>query len=227
MKVSEKKVKKVKKSISKPKKSGKSKDMNIILDLYGTLIYSYAINTPELEHKVMARRWLPRYKYHRMDNDFVIIERPKLQEFLDWLVRNFKVTIWSAASPDYVDFIRKKVFGKRKIHHVFNSNACEESQKIYGELKHLGLLWDKYDLKGFGPQNTLIIDDLKYNTSNLQPNNSIHIKKFIANKDNVEDNELSNIKAKLKEIKRNYEKNINKPSEFKLTNPSRSSIVKS
>ena len=213
----ENKERKEEKVEKKKVKSGNTKDINIILDLDGTLLHSYAINTPVLERKIMSKKWLSNYRYHKMDNDFLIIERPNLQDFLDWLVKNFKVTIWSAASPDYVDFIRKKIFGKRKLTHVFNSTNCEESQNLYGELKHLGLLWDKYDLKGFGPHNTLIIDDLKYNTSNLQPNNSIHIKKFCAKEETINDDELLNVKNKLKTIKENYRKNINRDKNFTLT----------
>lgn len=210
----------------KKKKSISRKPLNklkIVLDLDGTLVHSLPIDKPENQRKFLGKKWLSLFdqykiRYHRMDDDFLVVERPDLQDFLDWLVRNFDVTIWSAASPDYVEFIRQKVFGKRKIHHVFNSENCEESQKIYGELKDLKLLWDKYKLKGFDSKNTLIIDDLKYNTSNLQPNNSIHIKKFSVKEENLSDNELlGNVKEKLKKIKDNYEENVNQEPSFSLT----------
>ena len=216
------KIKEIKTKKSIPK-------LKIVLDLDGTLVHSLPIDTPSNARKFLRKKWFSLFDhhnihYHKMDDDFLVVERPDLQRFLDWLVENFDVTIWSAASPEYVNFIRKKVFGERKIRHVFNSENCEDSQKIYGELKDLKLLWDKYKLKGFNSKNTLIIDDLKYNTSNLQPNNSIHIKKFSVKEENLTDNELlGNVKKKLEEIKENYEQNGNRELSFSLTSPITSS----
>ncbi len=199
-----------KKSITKklPKKK-----INVILDLDNTIIYSIPFNKLP---KTKPLKWLESFTTHKMDNDFLVVERPGAQEFLDWLSDNFNITIWSAASPEYVDFIRKKVFKKRKIEHVFNSDNCEDSQKHYGEnfIKKLDLLWDKYKLQEYTPQNTLIIDDLKYNT-NPQPHNALHIKKFIAKEESVNDTALQEIRVKLSEIKKNFTKNPQNPS-FKL-----------
>jgi hypothetical protein len=202
-----------KKSITK---KDPSKRINVILDLDNTLIYSIPM---EKIPKTKTLKWLESFTTHKMDNDYLVVERPGLQKFLDWLSDHFNITIWSAASPEYVDFIRKKVFKKRRVHHVFNSNHCEDSQKHYGDhfIKNLELLWDKYDLQGYGPYNTLIIDDLKYNT-NPQPYNSLHIKKFIAREDTVNDSGLEDIRVKLSDVKKNFNKNVKtENTNFKLT----------
>jgi len=217
-------IKNIKKSYSKairPKKKSTSDMINVVLDLDNTAIFS-------LESDKVSKnkpKSFERFKSHDMGKEYVVFERPGLQSFLDWLEKNFKITIWSAATSDYVDFIRKKVFGKRKVHHVFHSDHCEESQKHYGDhyIKNLQLLWDKYHLKGFGPSNTLIIDDLKY-TTNPQPNNSIHIKKF--KEDTIRDpksndTELMEIKRKLTLIKKHYDNDNDKNNpNFKLVDKS-------
>jgi TFIIF-interacting CTD phosphatase-like protein len=195
------------KSPIKDKKEKKEK-INVVFDLDETLIFSI----PMKQVPAILPDWLKKFKTHKMAEDFLVVERPGLQKFLDWVEQNFRITIWSAGSPEYVDFIRKNVFGKRKVYNVFNSKDCEVSQKIYGThfIKNLELLWDKYNLKGYGPDNTLIIDDLRKNTT-PQPNNSIHSKKFISTKkESLKDNELSKFKEKLQKIKKNYEKNHEK-----------------
>jgi TFIIF-interacting CTD phosphatase-like protein len=207
-------VKHTKKSSRKPKNSRKK--INVFLDLDNTLIYSIDVDKIP---KNDPPKWMKKFKSHEMKNNYIIFERPGLRPFLNWLFKNFNVSIWSAASPDYVEFIAKNIVENKKngriLEYVMNSDNCEDSQLKYGEdmIKNLELVWDVHDLEGFGPYNTLIIDDLKQVT-NPQKNNAIRIKKFIARQNSVGDNELTNVKKKLIEIKRNF-KNINKPS-FKL-----------
>lgn len=193
------------------------KPINVILDLDNTLIYS--ISQDKLPKK---KTHLHDMKYHKMDDDYFVFERPGLQPFLDWLFKNFNVTIWSAASPEYVDFIVKNIIEKngRNIEYVLNSDNCEESQKVYGDkhIKNLNMLWDFYDIYGYGPYNTLIIDDLKM-VCKIQPNNSIQIKSFnTKHKDSTKDKELKEIRKKLNKASINFRKNINKQTNFKLIN---------
>lgn len=184
------------------------KKINVILDLDNTVIFS-------IEHSKYPKRKsiLHEKPHYFMDNDYVIYERPDLQDFLDWLHQHFNVMIWSAASPEYVEFIVENILqrGNRKYEYVLTSNNCEDCQDYFGEdqFKNLRYLWDIHDLPGYGPFNTLIIDDLRI-VSKTQPNNSIQIKSFNTNhKDCWKDNELiSVIKPKLESILENYEKNI-------------------
>ncbi len=192
------------------------KKVNVVLDLDNTLIYSISCDKFPKKNSHMHRM-----VYHKMDDDYYVFERPGLQNFLNWLYKNFNVTVWSAASPDYVEFIVKNVVEKngRKVEYVLNSDNCEESQEIYGDnhIKNLNMLWDQYDVYGYGPYNTLIIDDLKM-VCKIQPNNSIQIKSFNThNKNSINDNELKEIRKKLTKVSRNYLKNINKQGpNFKL-----------
>jgi len=190
------------------------KKINVFLDLDNTVIYSI------VKDKFNENSYLKNFNYHVMDDDYIVFERPGLQQFLDWLFNNFNVSVWSAASPNYVDFIVRNVIEKndRVVEYVLNSDNCEFSQDIFGNkhIKNLNLLWDIYDVENYGPYNTLIIDDLSL-VSNINPNNSIKIKSFNTNrKDNLNDDELKNIKNKLISVYKNFEKNINS-SQFNLT----------
>lgn len=191
------------------------KAINIVLDLDNTLIYSHNFSKIKKDDP----EWLSNYSYENMDDDYVVCERPGLQVFLDWLFKNFNVMIWSAASPDYVDFIANNIVKKnpsRVINHIFNSDQCDESQKHYnGDTKNLNLLWDHYDFKGYGPYNTLIIDDMGH-VCESQPSRSIRIKKFIANKKSLNDNVLEDIKNNLSEIKKRFVQQKNKSPSYKL-----------
>lgn len=187
----------------------KRKKINVFLDLDNTVIYSI---TPD---KFRKNSYLNKLEHHRLDDDYIVFERPKLQKFLDWLFENFNVSVWSAASPDYVDFIVRNVIEKngRRVEYVLNSNNCEFSQDIYGDkhIKNLNLLWDVYDIENYGPYNTLIIDDLTI-VNKINPSNSIKIKSFNTNRnESILDDELNNIKKNLTLIKKNFEKNINSP----------------
>lgn len=190
----------------------KRKNINVILDLDNTCIYSH-----EARKLKQKPEWLTNYKYHVMDDDYVVCERPGLRPFLDWLFKNFNVMIWSAASPDYVDFIAKNIIGKRgKIEHIFNSDHCDESRKKYKKtIKMLRMLWEDKDLQGYGPYNTIIIDDLKYVTD-PQPHNSIPVKRFVANQRGVNDSELEKVKNKLTDIKYKFENAKNKKASYRL-----------
>lgn len=192
------------------------KPINVLLDLDNTLIYS--ISCDKLPKK---SNHLYSMKFHKMDDDYYVFERPGLQDFLDWLYKNYNISVWSAASPDYVEFIVKNIIEKngRKVEYVLNSDNCESCQKIFGDkhIKNLKMLWDIHDIKGYGPYNTLIIDDLKM-VCKVQPNNSIQIKTFNTNKKtSLKDTELKRIKKKLDGISLHFHKNINNTSkQFKL-----------
>lgn len=192
------------------------KDINIVLDLDNTLIYSHDSNKIKKDNP----KWLSNYSTENMDDEYIVCERPGLQVFLEWLFKNFNVMIWSAASPDYVDFITKKIVQKtssRNVDHIFNSDQCDESQKHYnGDTKNLNLLWDHYDFTGYGPYNTLIIDDMGH-VRKSQPSRCIRIKKFIANENSIKDNILlDDIKKKLSHIKKQFTRKKNKSPSYKL-----------
>jgi TFIIF-interacting CTD phosphatase-like protein len=177
--------------------------INIYLDLDETLIYSYG---PRSGKKLNLQTIKP--TPINFENAYYIVQRPGLQTFLDWLFKNFNVSIWSAASPDYVRFIVDHIIiGKdlnrcKKLQRVLDSDYCEKSQKIYGDdcLKKLAMLWDYYKLPNHNENNTILLDDLGLNIK-AQPENSIRIKKFQGEQN---DNELIKVKKKLENILNNF-----------------------
>jgi len=178
-----------------------SNKINIYLDLDETLIFSI-----DIRRKKVLPTIIEKFKHHNFDNEYIIMERPGLQAFLDWLFKYFNVSVWSAASPDYVDFIVKHVVigdTSRKIKRVLNSDNCDKSQMIYGEdfLKKLQMLWEVYKLPNHSAENTILLDDLWLNVK-AQPENSLRIKKFLGKDDN--DSEFLKIKSKLEDVLVNY-----------------------
>jgi len=194
------------------------KNINVILDLDNTCIYSH-----ECRKMKEIPDWLSsNYTYYVMDDDYIVCERPGLQDFLDWLFEHFNVMIWSAASPDYVEFIAKNIIGikGRHIEHIFNSNNCKESDDQYKTLKQLKLLWNEKDLFGYYPFNTLIIDDLR-DVTDPQPYNSIRIDRFVANRKHVNDSKLKVVKKQLTDIQERFDQTKNKRTSYKLVQPRR------
>ena len=187
--------------------------MQVILDLDNTCLFS--LPSDEVKNK----KWYKNFITVDMDESFKVFKRPKLEEFLDWLFKNFTVSVWSSGSESYVKWIVDNIIEKnnRKLRHVLNLKDCKKSQKKYGSrhIKNLKLLWDVYDFSDFGPYNTILIDDLEDCYRN-NPRNALPIKEFISGKKTINDNELIKIKEKLIKIKKHYKKHINDKEFFLL-----------
>jgi hypothetical protein len=166
---------------------------NVVLDLDETLISAIEIdeiqNEANLAHNFKHRS--PLFKYHLLDKDYVIFERPGVQEFLDFLFQNYNVSVWTAASKDYALFVVDKVFlhdhPERKLDFICYARHCDESKTKTGCLKQLNNL---FHLHKYTPANTVIIDD----NSNVlsQKNNCIKARSFnFTNLDSHEDKYLN------------------------------------
>ena len=79
------------------------KSINVLLDLDNTLIYSISVE------KIKKKPWMKKFKIYEMNKDYIVFERPGLQKFLNWIFKHFNVSVWSAATPDYVEFIAKNI----------------------------------------------------------------------------------------------------------------------
>ena len=184
----------------------KKKKLNVFLDLDETLIFSIDIRTKNKTKFIPIE--IDKFTSHNFDDVYIVLERPGLQDFLDWLFLNFNVSIWSAASADYVDFIKKNViigkYKNRKIELTLHSKHCDKSQKYYGDdhIKKLDMLWDIYQLPNHKPNNTILLDDLCSNLRS-QPENCIRVKKFLGSPD---DNVLKKVKQKLKDVLTHFDK---------------------
>src|SRR5690606_6470295 len=146
---------------------------NVILDLDNTLVS--AIEYQKLNNIYRNTN----LKYHILDKSFIIFERPYVQRFLDFLFKNFNVSIWSAGTKDYVLFIIKNVIQtspSRKIHTILHYDHCVMSSKFYPDTpKDLRFLYNI--IKGYKSSNTFIIDDLD-EVYISQPSNCIQVPRF-------------------------------------------------
>jgi TFIIF-interacting CTD phosphatase-like protein len=115
------------------------------------------------EDKSMMENYKTRnhlFKVHKMDNDYLITERPGVQEFLDFLFSKFNVSVWTAASKDYALFVIEKVILQkpgRKLDYICFSYHCDLSKEKTGCLKQLNNQF--YHYAQYNPKNTIIIDD--------------------------------------------------------------------
>lgn len=187
-------------------KGSKTKNGCILLDLDQTLISAEASEEFDIKkEKDKAKK----FKFHDMEGFYVVFERPGLQKFLDFLFKNFNVSIWTAASKDYALFIIDKIIlaGKkdRRLDYIFFSYHCDVSRTEKGGSKDLSMLWDIYKLDGYDQKNTLILDDYDevYNT---QPHNCIMAKPFeFTEKDSEKDTYLKRLEKVLKGAKKRME----------------------
>jgi TFIIF-interacting CTD phosphatase-like protein len=141
--------------------SDKSKT-NLILDLDQTLISAEA--TEEFNfNKYRTKSKL--FSSYDMDGYFMVFSRPYLQKFLDYIFKNFNVSIWTAATKDYALFIINKIIlqnrPNRKLDYIFFLYHCKWSESINNihNSKKLSILWDIYKLPNYNINNTIILDD--------------------------------------------------------------------
>ena len=146
----------------------------LVLDLDQTLISAEAsdeINLKKYKEKSA------KFRSDDMDGYYMVYSRPYLQEFLDYIFKEFNVTIWTAASKDYALFIIEKIIlnndPTRKLDFIFFSYHCDLSKKTKKYSKELCMLWDIHKLPGYSKKNTVIIDDYKADVHKCQPDNCI------------------------------------------------------
>ena len=180
---------------------------NIILDLDQTVISAEA--SEELDFKKYQEK-SKLFRSDNMDGYYMVYSRPYLQEFLDYIFKNFNVSIWTAASKDYALFIIEKIIldkkVDRKLDFIFFSYHCDISKKTKKYSKELCTLWDIHKLPGYSSKNTVIIDDFKADVHKCQPNNCIISPPFKFTKDGSEnDTFLKDIIPQLDKMKSRIE----------------------
>jgi hypothetical protein len=162
--------------------------LNIILDLDQTII---SAESSEEYDKAKNKTKEKKFIFHNMDNYYTIFERPGLQIFLDYLFKNFNVSIWTAASKDYALFI---------IDWVFFSYHCDLSRKLTKRSKSLSMLWDVYQIDGYTKDNTIILDDYDEVFKTQEDNCIIAIPFEFEDKNSHKDNYLKKLENALKTI---------------------------
>lgn len=140
---------------------------------------------------------------YNMDDEYIVYERPHLQEFLGYLFANFNVGVWTAASKDYALFIVSNILigdhPERKLKFVMFDYHCDISSKNSKCCKDLHLVWKTFP--EFTRNNTIIIDDYE-NVFASQMSNSYPIPAFEADSPNAyKDTELIKLQNKLTLVK--------------------------
>jgi TFIIF-interacting CTD phosphatase-like protein len=151
---------------------------NIILDLDQTIISGEPCE--DFDFKKYKNK-LAKFNFKIMEDYYIIVERPNLQEFLTFIFKNFNVSVWTAASKDYALFIINKIIiankKNRVLDYIFFSYHCTISKKLKKKKsKNLSILWEFFKIN-YNENNTFILDDFDevYNT---QKNNCIIAKPF-------------------------------------------------
>jgi hypothetical protein len=183
---------------------------NILLDLDQTLISAepnedFNYNKYKKKIDALKSKFKGQVVEYDMDGYYTVFSRPYLQEFLDYLFKNFNVSICTAATKDYALFIIKNIIlnnkPDRKLDFIFFSYHCEWSKKEYKCSKKLCMIWDKHKIDGYSPNNTVIIDDFKEDVHKCQPNNCIIAPPYeIKKKDSENDTFLRDLIPKLENL---------------------------
>ena len=170
---------------------------HIVLDLDHTLIHSIE-RIPKNQPLINQMKRL--FRHHETE-DYVVFERPGLQQFIALASANYKLSVWTAASRYYGQYIIDHVItpymtSNKKIFLYLSDVNCATSLRITGVLKHLDLLYlMKEHNYPFTRDNTVIIDD---NHGILAQNSYVfNIKEFDFD---PADDELSLILRKIQNI---------------------------
>jgi TFIIF-interacting CTD phosphatase-like protein len=171
---------------------------NVILDLDETLLH--AISPEETDIIKKNKNKIEKMNSVIMnDNEYLIITRPKLQEFLQYLHAHFNVFVWTAASLSYAVFIVENILRKNDPTRIklmlFDAHCCGDKEGI----KPLSDLSKDYKLP-LTLKNTFIIDD-NPNVYERQKSNCINVPEFVIENDNFEsDNVLERLITMLKPL---------------------------
>lgn len=186
---------------------------NVFLDLDQTVI---SAEVKEDFNWQKNKDKMKKFSYKDMEGYYIVFERPGLQKFLDFLFKNFNVSVWTAASKDYALFIVEKILlsGKknRYIDWIFFSYHCDISKRIKGGTKNLSIIWEDYNISGYSADNTIIIDDYDevYKT---QPDNCVIAFPFeFTDSGSEKDNYLSQLQTNLITMKKSIQNGGSKPA---------------
>lgn len=196
-----------------PEQNLLNKRFNIILDLDQTIIAGEVSSDIKTIRNVIDRQTLEyklddygkkygRHEFATPDGEsYTIYGRPYLQEFLDVLFTNFNVSVWTAASHDYAQFVINNFIlipgTDRKLDVVYTRSRCELFNDPNGSqflTKPLVRLFSTHSK--FNKNNTLILDDNE-DVRKIQPNNCVLAVPFeIVNKKRNSSGDVQYIKVK-------------------------------
>lgn len=166
------------------------KKINLFLDLDETIIFGIPFDTMKIFEKNLNEK--DKQKYSNLikksgglfskDIGYTIIPRPGLDSFLDFVFKNFSVSVWTAASKDYGKYIIDNFIEKngRKLQYYFFLQHCEMSAKLTNQQndKKLDILSKHFNLKEFDLDQTFLLDD-NINNYDTQEKNCLRCLPFV------------------------------------------------
>ena len=169
-------------------------DILVILDIDETLVYATK-NQLDIEHDFQLA-------------DYFVYKRPHLDEFIDYIDRNFRLAIWSSATDNYVDEMTKKLgltdkaifcWARSKATYKKPSSFDSDGNLNIDSIDHHFFVKRLKKVKklGFDLERILIIDDTPHK-SQENYGNAIYISEFKGDKD---DNELLKMTEYLSTLK--------------------------
>lgn len=132
----------------------------VVIDLNGLVVSRLWKGNPECENDEV-KKLIP---YSEAIGAFYIWKRPNASDFINWLLDNYRVAVWSSATGVNVKLMVAHLFGEREneLLFVFDQSRCvargvhkDGDRPVY--TKPLDVVWTTY--KTYGPENTIIIDD--------------------------------------------------------------------
>ena len=138
---------------------------HVILDLDNTIISSVLPKEKKNACEPGSLKQYENFSYRDDDGGdrYTFFVRPGLQEFLTWLFERCFVSVWTAATESYAQFVMDNIVvagrPERKIYLFMHRRHCDLSQRLYQHQKKLEMLWKHWRYPEFNELNTLIIDD--------------------------------------------------------------------
>jgi hypothetical protein len=173
----------------------------VVLDLDATLIS--AQNLDKYDKNAERKKSSKFEQQYTMDGYYHIIARPNLDIFLDFLFKNFRVAVWTAASQLYaLSIIDKLILTKanRELEFILFDYHNEDSMERGRGTKDLDLLKTFYGMD-LGNKDVVIIDDFE-DVCKVNKGRAIRAKFFEYKKKNSHNDKfLLNVIPKLKKFK--------------------------
>jgi len=149
----------------------------IVLDLDSTLIFSQSDISQLARSKLLTnpdyfkyrdRLYIGSVSNPRIAGDgnssrFWGIRREGLEDFIEWLLDNFNVIVWTAGTRPYGEQIVKIIFPKRKPYLIFSQTETDFDENMNSTKPLSKLMDDKVLGKYINFENIIIVDDNHYN----------------------------------------------------------------
>jgi TFIIF-interacting CTD phosphatase-like protein len=186
----------------------------IILDLDQTLISAEELGRKGV--KKYQKKYpdkMKKFKHIQMEKDFLVFERPYLQDFLSYIFDNFRVSIWTAASQLYATFIIENLILKdhpeRKIDWIFFSYHCNISKEYNNGSKVIKTISEVFNIPGYDNADKCVIFDDYHEVKESQPDNCILAEPFeFRDKDSESDVFLQKVTKELQDMVERSDKNF-------------------